>query len=138
MNADRVFVDTNVLVYLYSGNNDDSGKRFRAYNALERYDCQISTQVLNEFSNICIKKLKIDTNRIQGFIDQICSYFDLAYIDEDTIDNALEVHARYGYSYYDSLMVASALERNCTYLLSEDLADGQVIEDRLVIKNIFT
>ena len=138
MSAGRAFIDTNIFVYLYSGNVDDFEKRQRAYEAVKQYDCQISTQVINEFSHICIRKLKIETNKIKDFINQICSYCDLAYVDEDTIEKALEIHAKYGYSYYDSLMVASALERNCDYLLSEDLADGQVVEESLKIKNFFS
>ena len=137
MSVDRAFIDTNVFVYLYSGDSEDFNKRRRAYEALEKYDCQISTQVLNEFSNICIKKLKIQKEQIKDFINQICSYCDLTYIDEETIDKALEIHAQYEYSYYDSLMIASALERDCDYIFSEDLSDGQVIEETLTIKNIF-
>jgi predicted nucleic acid-binding protein len=51
---------------------------------------------------------------------------------------ALTIHEKYGYSYYDSLMVASALKQECQYLFSEDMSDGQVIERSLTIKNIFT
>jgi predicted nucleic acid-binding protein len=51
--SDRAFIDTNVFVYLYS--DSDADKRARAYSVLDEYDCQISTQVLNEFSNVCIK-----------------------------------------------------------------------------------
>ena len=122
---------------MYSGNSSDIKKRQRAYESIEQYDCQISTQVINEFNNICIKKLKIRINEIQNFVNQICSYCDLAYIDEDTINIALEIRAKYEYSYYDNLMVASALERDCAYFISEDLTDGQVIESSLKIKNIF-
>ena len=50
---------------------------------------------------------------------------------------ALGIHERYGYAYYDSLMIASALEHNCQHLLTEDMAGGQVIEGRLTIQNIF-
>ena len=137
MSAARAFVDTNIFVYLYSDSNAAEYKRKRAYTMFEQYDCQISTQVLNEFSSVCIKKLKTPKNRIQDFIGQMCSYCDLAYIDEHTIDQALEIQEKYGYSYYDSLMIASALERGCKYLLSEDMADGQIIEGSLAIKNIF-
>ena len=137
MNADRVFADTNVLVYLYSTSSEDEVKRLLAYDALKQHKCLISTQVLNEFSNFCIKKLKISTERIQIYVSQIRAGSDLSYIDENTISLALNVHKKYGYSYYDSLMIASALEHNCTYLLSEDMADGQVIEGTLTIKNIF-
>jgi predicted nucleic acid-binding protein len=137
MSADKAFVDTNVFVYLYSENAGDTDKRFRAYSVFEKYDCQISTQVLNEFSHVCVKKLKIPNSDIQSLISQICSYCDLSYINEETIKQALSIHGRYGYSYYDSLMASSALETGCKYLLSEDMADGQVIDGVLTIKNIF-
>jgi predicted nucleic acid-binding protein len=61
----------------------------------------------------------------------------VVYIYEDTIEKALAIHEKYKYPYYDSLIVASALEHECQYLLSEDMADGQVIEGRLTIQNIF-
>jgi predicted nucleic acid-binding protein len=51
----RAFVDTNIFIYLYS--EDESEKQEIAQKAINKYECVISTQVLNEFSNICIKKL---------------------------------------------------------------------------------
>ena len=135
MSGVRAFVDTNVIVYLYS--DSDKYKRKRAFSVFENYNCQLSTQVLNEFSHICIKKLKYDSTKIRELVELLCSYCDVAYIYEDTIENALAIQARYGYSYYDSLIIASALEQNCQYLFSEDMADGQVIEGKLTIKNIF-
>jgi predicted nucleic acid-binding protein len=133
---DKVFVDTNVFVYLYS--DSDSAKRECAYSVLNRYDCQISTQVLNEFSNVCIKKWQLPEDRISELIDQICSYCDTAFIFENTIKKALYVHGRYGFAYYDSLMIAAALEQGCKYLISEDMADNQVIDGCLTIQNIFS
>jgi predicted nucleic acid-binding protein len=43
----------------------------------------------------------------------------------------------YRYSYGDSLIIASALEHGCTKLISEDMQNGQFIEDRLSISNPF-
>jgi len=135
MNDIRAFVDTNILVYLYSG--VDYIKQKQVFWALNEYDCQISTQVINEFSNVCIRKWKAPKENILRGIKRICLYCDVAYIHEDTIEKALAVHEKYGYAYYDSLMIASALENDCRYLLSEDMADGQIIDGRLIIQNIF-
>ena len=135
MNGVSAFVDTNVLVYLYSG--IDHIKQKQAFEALSQYDCQISTQVINEFNNVCIRKWKAPKENLLRAIKRICSYCDVAYIYEDTIVKALDIHEKYGYAYYDSLIIASALEHDCQYLLTEDIADGQVIEERLTIKNIF-
>ena len=137
MNVDRAFVDTNVFIYLFSNVVTDSKKRQQAYSILQDYDCQISTQVLNEFSNVCIRKWNLSVPQIKGLLNQIMSYCDTSYIYEDTIEQALDINEKYGYSYYDSLMISSALERGCKYLISEDMADGQVIEGTLTIKNVF-
>jgi predicted nucleic acid-binding protein len=135
MNDVKAFVDTNVIVYLYS--DVDSIKQKHAFWALSQYDCQISTQVINEFNNVCIRKWKAPKEDILSAIKIICSYCDVVYIYGDTIEEALDVREKYGYSYYDSLMIASALEHDCSYLLTEDMADGQLIERRLTIRNIF-
>jgi predicted nucleic acid-binding protein len=49
---ERCFVDTNVLLYLYSGTEKDKQQRAQEY--VDNCECVISTQVLNEFSNVCI------------------------------------------------------------------------------------
>jgi len=49
----------------------------------------------------------------------------------------LQLKEQYGFGYYDNLIVASALENGCSYLFSEDMSDGQMIENRLEIVNIF-
>jgi predicted nucleic acid-binding protein len=134
MSGVKAFVDTNIIVYLYS--QTDRLKRDRAYSALTQYDRQVSTQVLNEFNHVCIKKWRFAGEKIQKIIKQICLYCDMLYVYESTIEKALHIHEKYGYAYYDSLIVASALEGNCQYLLSEDMANGQVIEGRLTVRNI--
>jgi predicted nucleic acid-binding protein len=135
MHADRAFLDTNILVYLYSDTEID--KRKRALSIIDLYDRIISTQVLNEFCNVCIRKLKFSIPAISVTVQTICQKFSVAKIDNFSINKALHIHEKYGYAYYDSLIIASALEGNCQYLLSEDMADGQVIEGRLTIQNIF-
>ena len=135
MNGVRAFVDTNILVYLYS--DVDHIKQKLVFWALNQYDCQISTQIINEFSNVCIRKWKAPRENILRAIKRVCLYCDVTYIYEDTIEKALTIHEKYGYAYYDSLIIASALEHNCSYLLTEDMAEGQVLDRRLTIQNIF-
>ena len=132
---DKVFVDTNIFVYLYSVDEDE--KCTRAFDALERHNCVTSTQVLNEFANFCIKKWKLVLSDILPALNEICTACTIQYIDEGTVRQALEMHGRYGYSYYDCLMLASALSSGCKYLFSEDMSDGQIINQTLEIVNIF-
>ena len=132
----KAFLDTNLLVYLYS--DSDVSKRQLVVQTINKYERFVSTQVLNEFCNVCIRKLKLPVSDIHNAIQEICNTCNLVYIDDKTVIKALGNHERYGFSYYDSLIIASALESDCSYLLSEDMADGQIIENQLTIANIFS
>jgi len=81
--------------------------------------------------------MMMDLTIIKASVDKIALSCVVADIGKSTVYKALDIHSRYGYSYYDSLIIASALESDCKYLLSEDMADNQVIEGCLTIKNIF-
>ena len=136
MSGAKAFVDTNILVYLYSAQEPE--KRQIAMAAINQYDRAISTQVLSEFCNVCIRKLNFKISPVKKAILEICSACEIFTVDKPHITFALDLHEKYGYSYYDSLIIATALDGGCEYLLTEDLADGQVIEGKLTIKNIFT
>ena len=132
---DKAFIDTNVFVYLYS--EDEIQKQKQAQDAIEKYECVTSTQMLNEFSNVCLKKLRIPTDIISNSIDEIADACGIILVDTEIIKSALNLQRKYGYSYYDCLVIASALSLNCKYLLTEDLSNLQLIENSLIILNIF-
>jgi putative PIN family toxin of toxin-antitoxin system len=135
--SDRVFVDTNIFIYLYS--NDEQQKKIISQKTLEKYDCIISTQVLNEFSNVCFRKFKKSTEEVELAINEIMENSTVSLIDNNTIKLALRIHKQYEYnSYYDCLMVAAALDSNCKYLITEDMADGQIIDNKLTLINIYS
>jgi predicted nucleic acid-binding protein len=132
---DRVFVDTNIFVYMQSSTEEE--KRDVSKRVVDTFVCVASIQVLNEISNVLIKKTKLPIDNIVDFIDGIVQTCELAFISYETIRNALDLSKKYHFSYCDSLIIASALESNCKYLFSEDLQDGQLIEKQLTIVNIF-
>ncbi|MDR1966756.1 MAG: PIN domain-containing protein [Synergistaceae bacterium] len=136
MNAERAFLDTNLFVYLYS--ETDPAKRERAFAAINTFDRVVSTQVLNEFCSVALRKLLHPIQAVKTSVGEIRETCRLAAINDTTIMKALDIHEKYGYSFYDSLIIASALEQKCRYLLSEDMNDGQVIEGQLTIVNIFS
>ena len=134
MSEAKAFVDTNYIVYLYS--DTDVSKKSDILLELDKYERYISAQVMNEFCSVCIRKLKCSLPDVRNAVSEIRNSFNLVMIDDQTVMEALRVHEKYGYSYYDSLIIATALESDCQYLLSEDMSDGQVIENRLTIRNI--
>ena len=132
---DRAFIDTNVFIYRYS--EDEVEKRNISQTAIDRYTCIISTQVLNEFCNVCIKKLNKTTDEIALAVEEIIGQCTVNEIETIHINHALHIHKKYGYGYFDCLIIASALHADCKYLLTEDMANGQIIDDKLTIVNLF-
>jgi len=131
----KVFLDTNVFVYTQSKGEQD--KRGIALNAIETYDCYTSTQVFNEISNVMIKKLKMPIAEVKQIITAINDRCMVSIITHETVQKALDLKEIYGYSYYDSLILATAILSDCDYILSEDLQDGQIIENKIEIVNVF-
>lgn len=132
---DRAFLDTNLFVYLYS--DTDVIKRKQVIRAINQYECFVSTQVLNEFCSVCIRKLALPVSDIEKAVGEIQDACNLIVVDDATVLAALGLHAQWGYNYYDCLILSSALESNCRYLLSEDMANNQTVNETLFIRNIF-
>lgn len=132
---DKVFLDTNILIYAYSGTEPD--KRDIALTILEEHIIVISIQVLNEFIWIMNRKYGISFEKLQILSDIFWRRFDVALLRKSSVDKALSVANQYKYSYWDSLIIASALENKCKILYTEDMQDGQIIEGKLKIENPF-
>jgi predicted nucleic acid-binding protein len=135
MNDDRVFLDNNILIYAYS--RSDLEKRQKSRRALLFYDSVISTQVISEFCNVCIKKLHYPVSEIRVALADILAACSLFHVDDETIQHALTIQERYGFSYFDSQILAAAIEAHCSSVFTEDLQDGQIVES-VTIRNLFT
>jgi len=132
---DNVFLDTNIFVYLYS--EDEPEKQSIAIEILEQLHGVTSTQVINEFCSACLKKLKISNHIVQLAVEEIVESCELCFIDMEVIQKALLLNDIYGYTYYDCLILASAILNDCKYLYSEDMQHNQLIEGKLRIINPF-
>jgi len=132
----RVFLDTNVLIYFYS--ESEPAKRQVAYDLLNNYCCVTSTQALNEASNVWFKRYGWSGEKIKMHLDNIELICDeIVQIRRNTMNEAIDIKCRHGYSYYDCLMLASALESNCGIIMTEDMNSGQIIYHKLKIDNPF-
>jgi predicted nucleic acid-binding protein len=127
------FIDTNILVYCYSA--DEPVKQQLALDITNVPDTFISTQVLTELSNTLRKKFKLDYLSIESVVSEVSSNFNVYLNKPTTIEWGCKIAHKYRYSFYDSLIIAAALSSNCKTLYSEDMQDGQVIENSLTIVN---
>jgi predicted nucleic acid-binding protein len=131
-----VFVDTNV--FLYSLDMRDTAKQMQAQKWInacwQRSLGRISTQVLNEFYNNAITKFsRYMTKDVARETVRNLRLWQPPHLDTYTIDGAWQLQDRFMLSYWDALVVSSAQQQGCRFLLSEDLQDRQQFDSVLKI-----
>lgn len=130
----KTFIDTNILIYL----SHDPGKGPKVADALLKIpELTISTQVINEFCNVSLKRLGLSPAKVAELVIGFSELYSIATISPATTLKALQINEKYRYSFYDSMIIASALESDCNMLLTEDMQDSQTIERKLTITNPF-
>jgi predicted nucleic acid-binding protein len=97
----------------------------------------ISTQVINEFIWVMQRKFSIDLKLINQVVKGLFISYKTGIIDQEIIMKAISISGKYGYSYWDSLILASAVINNCKYIYTEDMQHNQIIEKKVQIKNPF-
>ena len=133
--SDRIFIDTNVLIYLYSQEKEKQQIVLSIFES-EHTFC-ISTHVIMEFCNVLIKKLKYPRNTVDIALEDFKENFEILVVDFQMIQHALRIQEQYQYSFFDSLVLATAIVSNCTRVYSEDMQHDQLIDGMLRIWNPF-
>lgn len=129
----EVFLDTNVLVYVFAAEDVRSE---RAERLLEQGGA-VSVQVLNEFVNVMRRKLQRDWAEIAEAVHCLRVLLSEPLpLTIETHDTAFRLARDRGFAFYDSLIVAAALQAKSPILYTEDLQDGLTIEG-LTIRNPF-
>lgn len=130
----KCFVDSNVWLYLLL--KEQSPREFTATKELlDNVVPVLSTQVINE---VCVNLLRhplFDESRIQRLIHSFYSRYEVHELDSRTLLMASDLRRRYSISFWDGLIVASALETGSIVLLTEDMQDQLVVEKHLRIVN---
>ncbi len=130
----KPFFDTNVLIYAFS----DNDPRSEVARILLATGGVIGVHVLNELTAVLRKKLKMSWKDIYdalAAVRTLCPTIEPLTLEMH--ERALKVAERYGYTMYDSLVLAAALTAKTSTIYTEDMNDGQVIEDTLTIRNPF-
>jgi predicted nucleic acid-binding protein len=138
--SDRFFIDTNIFVYTFD--HRSLSKRARASTLIEEAlstgNGVISYQVVQEFLNVAGRKFHPPlTPRDQRlYLDSVLEPLCEVFAGIDLYRRGIDISSRYGYSLYDALIIAAALQAECRTLYTEDLQSGQTIES-LTITNPF-
>jgi predicted nucleic acid-binding protein len=132
MSASEFFFDTNVLLYLISG---DRAKADRA-EALLGAGGVISVQVLNEFASVAMRKAGLQLAEIREILSAVRAACSVEPLSVETHDLACELVERFRLSFYDGLIIAAAILAKCSIVYSEDMQHGQSIRE-VTIRNPF-
>jgi predicted nucleic acid-binding protein len=127
------FFDTNVLVYLASG---DAKKADRAEAAIAKGG-SISVQVLNELTNVARRKMQLSWDETHALLDMLRGLLTVHPLTVETHETGLGLAERYGLSTYDAMIAASVLHAGCDTLWSEDMQHGLALKEGLRIVNPF-
>jgi len=127
------FFDTNVLIYLASGDTAKADKAERAVAA----GGAISVQVLNELANVARRKMRLSWTELQAFLNVIRESLIVRPVTIATHEAGLDLAERYGLSICDAMIAGAAMEAGCNILLSEDMQHGLTLDTRLRIVNPF-
>jgi predicted nucleic acid-binding protein len=134
--SDKVFIDTNILLYarIDDGTTKHGKARALLTTGLAGAEISISIQVINEYFVNALRK-RVDPADIEATVRQFMIDFNLVSLTTDLVNETIRLFNRYQFQYWDSVIVAAALEAGCSMLYTEDLQDGQIIDGTLKVVN---
>ena len=136
----NIFIDSNIWIYAFLDSEKDHAKQQRVLSLLEGIPADStvisSVQVVNEFHWILFRKYGIDEAIIKTKVTKgIAAIASITPLDFKVYQDAYRIRGKYNISFWDSLIVASALENKCTVLYSEDMQHGLLIDNKLKVVN---
>ncbi|BAT53261.1 hypothetical protein NOS3756_22200 [Nostoc sp. NIES-3756] len=133
----KIFLDSNLWIYLYAKNAPEKFQKVAEIIKNNYSLLLVSTQVLGELFHVLTRKKFTSTTEAIAIISDIVNTFPIQAINTTEVIQALEIHAKYNYSYWDSLIIATALLSECSIIYSEDMQHNQLIENKVRIINPF-
>ncbi|MDK9719179.1 MAG: PIN domain-containing protein [Trichlorobacter sp.] len=138
----KIFIDSNIWIYAFLECEKERAKQQHILSLLENLPpvsaVFVSVQVINEFHWILSRKYGVDDTAIKAKVTKgIAAVANIAPLDFKVYQDAYRIRGKYNVSFWDSLIVASALDNGCTVLYSEDMQHGLMIDSKLKVINPF-
>lgn len=137
--SNKIFFDTNILIY--SVDENDLQKKEIASQLLTDASSSktgiISTQSLQEFYNVAVKKLNLSKQIAKEYVELFSSQLTVRQVTVPLIFNAIDISIKNKLSFWDSLILSSANDNGCIIVYSEDLNNGQIVGGTKIL-NPFT
>jgi predicted nucleic acid-binding protein len=135
---DRIFLDTNILVYSLLDNDEPKhAQALKLMEALKGNYLFISTQVVNELY-VTLLKHGLEEKEVDARIKKVIEIYNIPFTTVLTLKTGWSIRKKYKLSYWDCIILASALESDCAIIYTEDMQDGLKVEGKLEVINPFT
>lgn len=128
----RCFVDSNVWLYAFI-EGGDANKSFQARSLVQANDITVSTQVINEVCVNLVKKASFAEADVRRLVASFYRRYTVVSLGQATLTKASKIRGRHSFSFWDSLIVASAILAGVDVLYSEDMQDGFEIENVRIV-----
>ena len=133
------FIDSNIWLYAFieTPQKEDKRKRQIAKKTIQENDVIISIQVINETCINLLQKTDKTEKEIQALILSFYNKYTVVEIDKSILIKASQLREKYSLSFWDSIIVSTALSSDCEILYSKDMQVGLEVEEKLKIVNPF-
>ena len=131
------FIDTNIWLYSFI-QSQHTQKTKIAGAIIQECDIVISTQIVNEMCVNLIKKANFSENDIQKLITSLFRKFTILELSRSILSKASQIREKHSFSFWDSIVAASALDCDADFLISEDMQNNFNLESKLTIVNPFS
>ena len=132
----RYFIDTNIWLYAFIQTEEDE-KFKKAQNVIAGNEIIISSQIINEICVNLLKKAEFAESRLYSLISDFYKKYTVFELSHDILLKASEIRSQFSFSFWDSLVAATAIESEARFLISEDMQHGFKLTDNLSILNPF-
>ena len=130
----KIALDSNILIYNHSLTCEN--KKLIARDFFKENPV-VSSQVISEYLNVMRKKFKMEKQELMHSCSLWLEKCTVQPVIFSTVKLAQDLIGKYDFQIFDGIIVAAALEADCDILYSEDMRDGQIIENKLKILNPF-
>ena len=127
----RLFLDTNIFVYTFDSSAQEKQRIARALieDALRLRNAVVSYHVVQEFLNVALRRFRprLPVSETRTYLDRVLMPMCEVYPDARLYTEALTIAEETGWSFYDCLIMSSAVAARCDSLISENLQDNRVV-----------
>jgi predicted nucleic acid-binding protein len=126
------FVDSNVWLYAFIETQDVDKANIAAV-LIQNQSIAVSTQIINEVCSNLIRKAHFSEEATRELVLSFYDRYEVVGIDKEILLQSSRIREKHNFSFWDSLVVACAVQSGADILYSEDMQDGFILEETTIV-----